>query len=151
MPPHAGILSMFARSPIRPLQLHMKKAQNCAELLLPYFDTVLLKDWEKAADLRQQISTSEREADTLKLDFRLNLPKSLFLPFSRLFLRLLSCLSHTMLSNINTRTRTRIKTKIRIRIKTRIKIELGLGLELGLKLRHSQHTQAATDLLSRIG
>ncbi len=78
-----GILNMFARSPIRPLQRHMKAAHACAKLLLPYTDAVLAKAWDKAAELRQQISDFEREADALKLDFRLHLPKGLFLPVPR--------------------------------------------------------------------
>jgi len=83
MSPQSGILSMFARSPIRPLQRHMEKAHTCADMLLPYIDAVIAKDWEKATDLRQKISDSERDADELKLDFRLHLPKSLFLPVPR--------------------------------------------------------------------
>ncbi|MCB1827087.1 MAG: TIGR00153 family protein [Coxiellaceae bacterium] len=74
---------MFARSPIRPLQQHMEKAQYCAEMLLPYFDAVLQDDWNKVHELQQEISRNEREADHLKTDFRLHLPKGLFLPVPR--------------------------------------------------------------------
>lgn len=81
--PQSGVLNMFARSPIRPLQQHMEKAQYCAEQLLPYFDAVLEKDWKKAENIQQDISHHEREADTLKMDFRLHLPKNLFLPVPR--------------------------------------------------------------------
>ncbi len=79
----SGILSMFARSPIRPLQRHMEKAHACAELLLPYADATLAADWGRAAEIQGQIRSTEHEADALKLDFRLHLPKSLFLPVSR--------------------------------------------------------------------
>lgn len=81
--PQSGVLSMFARSPIRPLQQHMEKAQYCAQLLLPYFNAVLEKDWSKAETLQQEISHYEQEADALKMDFRLHLPKGLFLPVPR--------------------------------------------------------------------
>lgn len=80
----SGVLNMFARSPIRPLQQHMEKAQCCADLLLPYFDAVFAKDWEKAANLQQEISSYEHEADALKMDFRLHMPKGLFLPVPRI-------------------------------------------------------------------
>lgn len=81
--PQSGVLNMFARSPIRPLQQHMEKAQYCAQLLIPYFDAVLQNDWEKAESLQQEISRYEQEADNLKMDFRLHLPKGLFLPVPR--------------------------------------------------------------------
>ena len=79
----SGILNMFARSPIRPLQQHMEKAYYCAELLLAYFDAVLAEDWSKAENIQQEISRYEHEADALKMDFRLHLPKGLFLPVPR--------------------------------------------------------------------
>jgi len=82
--PQSGVLNMFARSPIRPLQQHMEKAQYCAQLLSPYFKAVLDKNWHKAEDLQQEISKYEQEADILKMDFRLHLPKGLFLPVPRL-------------------------------------------------------------------
>lgn len=86
-----GVLNMFARSPIRPLQIHMEQAQGCASLLLPYFDAVIAQDWEKAEAIQQDISQHERKADTLKMDFRLHLPKGLFLPVPRVDLLELLC------------------------------------------------------------
>ncbi len=78
-----AILSMFARSPIRPLERHMDKANQCAELLLPFFDAVLQQDWHAASEVHQKITERENEADQLKNDLRLHLPKGLFLPVSR--------------------------------------------------------------------
>lgn len=78
-----AILSMFARSPIRPLERHMDKANQCAELLSPFFNAVLQQDWQSAENLQQQICQRENEADELKNDLRLHLPKGLFLPVSR--------------------------------------------------------------------
>jgi len=86
-----GILGVFARSPIRPLQQHMKKAQACAEWLIPFFDAVLEGDWDQAKVLRTQITQVENEADELKMDFRLHMPKNIFLPVPRIdLLELLS-------------------------------------------------------------
>ncbi len=83
MLPQSGILGMFARSPIRPIQQHMQKALACAELLLPFIDATVAQDWDKAVEIRRQITALEREADSLKMDFRLHLPKGLFLPVPR--------------------------------------------------------------------
>ena len=86
-----GILSIFARSPIKPLEQHMQKAHDCAQLLLPFYDAVLAKDWEKVSEIRQQICDIENEADLLKMDFRLHMPKNIFLPVPRVdLLELLS-------------------------------------------------------------
>ena len=77
------ISSLFGASPIRPLQQHMQSVQVCVEQLIPFFKAVLAKDWETVAKERQEISRLEREADKLKRDLRLHLPKSLFMPVSR--------------------------------------------------------------------
>jgi predicted phosphate transport protein (TIGR00153 family) len=81
--PLTPILQMFGHSPIRPRQTHMAKAYACVEVLVPFFQAVLSHDWEKAQNLQQQIVQLEREADDLKKDLRVHLPKSLFLPVPR--------------------------------------------------------------------
>lgn len=83
MPLQTGILNMFARSPMRPLQHHMERAHGCAKLLLPFFALVMEENWDEAVKMRKQISNLEHEADELKMDFRLHLPKGLFLPVAR--------------------------------------------------------------------
>jgi len=74
---------VFAQSPIRPLQQHMAKAHACAESLLPFFEAVLAEDWDQAASLQASISAQERQADDLKRELRLNLPKGIFMPVPR--------------------------------------------------------------------
>ena len=83
MKPAVSILSMFARSPIRPLQQHMHLANQCTHFLILFFQAVMKNDWQTAAALEKQIIESESKADKLKTDLRLNLPKHLFLPFNR--------------------------------------------------------------------
>ncbi|ACJ19517.1 putative pit accessory protein [Coxiella burnetii CbuK_Q154] len=78
-----AILDMFGRSPVRPLQQHMEKVHACVELLFPFFDALVLQDWERAIELQGAITKLENEADELKRDFRRHLPKSLFLPVPR--------------------------------------------------------------------
>lgn len=77
------ILQMFARSPFKPMQEHIAKAQSCALELIPFFDAVMANDWEAAEAAQQRIATLEHEADALKKDVRAHLPNSIFLPVPR--------------------------------------------------------------------
>ncbi|MEE9451552.1 MAG: TIGR00153 family protein [Gammaproteobacteria bacterium] len=84
------ILNMFGYSPVRPLQKHIDTAHASAELLLPFFKTVLAQDWKKAEKYQLKIANLERSADQIKKEIRLHLPSSLFLPIPRVdLLRLL--------------------------------------------------------------
>ncbi|NTS78332.1 TIGR00153 family protein [Catenovulum sp. SM1970] len=78
-----SILGVFAKSPFKPLEQHIDTVLKASELLLPFFEAVYQKNWEKAEQLRQQISDTEREADKQKQSIRINLPKGLFLPIER--------------------------------------------------------------------
>ncbi len=77
------IFNMFARSPIRPLQKHIDKAFAAAAGLVPFIEAVLVEDWAQAEIAQRHIEMLEKEADILKRDLRLHLPKGLFLPVSR--------------------------------------------------------------------
>lgn len=83
MPTANPFLQLFGRSPIRPLQEHIDKVYACAQRLVPFFDAVLANDWEKAETIQHAITDLEHEADVLKKELRLNLPKGLFLPVPR--------------------------------------------------------------------
>ncbi|MCK4609356.1 MAG: TIGR00153 family protein [Gammaproteobacteria bacterium] len=78
-----SIFKLFGRSPISPLEKHMDKANECAKKLLVFFDAVLAGNWEKSEEYQQQIARLEQDADTMKREIRLNLPKGLFMPVSR--------------------------------------------------------------------
>lgn len=75
--------AMFGRSPFQPLLAHIVKANECADQLLPFFEASLVGDWDKATELRENVTRLEHEADVLKTDLRLNLPSTMFLPVSR--------------------------------------------------------------------
>jgi len=75
--------NLFGQSPIKPIQQHMETAHLCASQLSAYFQAVLKADWDKAKEVQKQINKLEGEADKLKKQVRLNLPKSLFLPVPR--------------------------------------------------------------------
>lgn len=81
--PTIPIFKMFGLSPIRPLQQHMEKAQLCVEELGNFFTAVLAEDWKTAAEVQRYIVKLENEADNLKRDLRLHLPKGLFMPVAR--------------------------------------------------------------------
>jgi hypothetical protein len=77
------ILKMFGRSPIRPLQKHMKKACACVEQLPDFFHAVRQQNWSLAEKIQINIAHFETEADKIKVELKLHLPKGLFLPVAR--------------------------------------------------------------------
>ncbi len=81
--PVNSIFGVFAKSPIKPIQLHMDKVATCSELLLPFFEACSKSDWVEAEVVRKQISQYEKQADELKRELRLTLPKGLFMPIDR--------------------------------------------------------------------
>ncbi|PCJ22939.1 MAG: TIGR00153 family protein [SAR86 cluster bacterium] len=87
--------ALFGRSPIRPIQEHMAKAQKCVILLGSFLEASFVKDWDLAYKIQQEIRDCENEADDLKSDIRTKLPKNLFLPVPRTdLLELLSTQDH---------------------------------------------------------
>lgn len=74
---------IFGASPIRPLTEHMNKVVDCADHLLPFVDAALADDASGRDRERNRIIELENDADTLKKDLRLHLPKSLFMPVDR--------------------------------------------------------------------
>ncbi len=75
--------NLFGRSPIGPIQEHMKIAQEAAQLLPGLMAASAEEDWELAQAIHEQIVEAERDADKLKRSVRRHLPKSLFLPVPR--------------------------------------------------------------------
>ncbi|PJG84748.1 TIGR00153 family protein [Conservatibacter flavescens] len=78
-----NILGLFAHSPLKPLQKHSTKVTECCDRLIPFFEATFAKDWDNAETLRVQIAEDEREADALKREIRLKLPRGLFMPIDR--------------------------------------------------------------------
>jgi hypothetical protein len=82
--PNLPIFSqLFARSPISPIQEHMKVAHAAAECLTGFIDAVLDEDWQRAEAVQTEISQLESAADDIKRNIRSNLPRSIFMPVSR--------------------------------------------------------------------
>jgi predicted phosphate transport protein (TIGR00153 family) len=61
----------------------MKVVFSCVCLIPPLFDAVYREDSSLVSDFAKQLKLLETEADKLKSTFRLNMPKSLFLPVDR--------------------------------------------------------------------
>ena len=74
---------LFSKSPVAPMQEHMKVAAQAATEVQGYMDAVIAGDWDKATQLGERINALEDEADELKRKIRLSLPRSLFMPVSR--------------------------------------------------------------------
>jgi predicted phosphate transport protein (TIGR00153 family) len=83
MPPFNPIANLFGTSPVRPLQKHMAKVVECVSQLEPLFDAVISSDTASVDQVQERIVSLEHEADDLKHDLRLHLPRSLFLPVER--------------------------------------------------------------------
>ena len=77
------LASIFGSSPVQPLEKHIDIAFRCAKQLKPLFEAVIAGDWDKALEVRGEIEALEHEADDLKKEIRLNMPKSLFMPVPR--------------------------------------------------------------------
>lgn len=77
------VADLFGKSPIRPMQEHMKVSVSATRQLFLFFDAVTKNDWTSAEKVYNDIRDIEHRADELKKELRLHLPKSLFLPVPR--------------------------------------------------------------------
>ena len=78
-----SISNIFGVSPIKPIQNHMAEVINCVSKLEDFLNATFADDWVTAAEVFDQISEAEQTADKLKKEFRMHMPKSLFMPVSR--------------------------------------------------------------------
>lgn len=81
--PANSILGVFAKSPLKPIEEHISTVHKASARLIDFFDAVYQKDWTKAETIRVEISTFEKQADKLKRDIRLQLPRGIFMPVER--------------------------------------------------------------------
>ncbi len=84
--------SLFGRSPIRPMQRHMKAAVACAREVLPLFEDMAAGRTDGLSTRRAEIDRLEHEADDIKNEIRSHLPKRLFMAVERRdMLEILDC------------------------------------------------------------
>ena len=77
------LANIFGSSPVMPLEKHIDIVFRCAKKLRPLFEAVIADDWDTALAVRADIEALEHEADNVKKEIRLNMPKSLFMPVPR--------------------------------------------------------------------
>jgi len=78
-----SILDLFAKSPFKPMQEHMKVVLHAVQQLTPLLEALIAGDTARLDDARRHIDALEGDADRLKNDLRAHLPKRLLLPVDR--------------------------------------------------------------------
>ena len=78
-----NIASLFGKSPIAPLQKHMKQVHSCLKDFNAFAKAANAQDWGKAETVCISINNKEEKADKLKKKLRMNLPSTFMMPFSR--------------------------------------------------------------------
>ena len=77
------LANIFGSSPVMPLEKHVGISYKCTSELKGFFAAAVEGDWDKASVSRERIIELEHEADDLKKEIRLRLPRSLFMPVPR--------------------------------------------------------------------
>ena len=78
-----SILSMFSKSPFRPLVSNIEKVRACVDQLNPLFAALEGHDYQAVMDISEVIIKFEHEADSIKDQIRQSLPQSVFLPVDK--------------------------------------------------------------------
>lgn len=77
------INKLFGKSPFEPLYQHMCKVKKCVDLIQPLMHAFIDEDFDKITEITKLIFKAEHEADLMKKEIRINLPKGIFLPVAR--------------------------------------------------------------------
>jgi len=77
------LANIFGTSPVMPLEKHVGIAYKCVKELNEFFAAAVAEDWDRASEARDRVTQLEHEADDLKKEIRIKLPKSLFMPVPR--------------------------------------------------------------------
>ena len=77
------LANIFGSSPVMPLEKHVDIAYRCTRELIAFFEAAIADDWDTVTEIRGRIEVLENEADDLKKEIRMHLPKSLFMPVPR--------------------------------------------------------------------
>lgn len=77
------IARLFGKSPITPLQEHMKIVEACAAEVTLLFEALVAGERQRIDGHKQRVDQLENEADESKNGIRGQLPKSLFMPIDR--------------------------------------------------------------------
>jgi predicted phosphate transport protein (TIGR00153 family) len=77
------VMKIFGRAPVKRIQQHMEKVVLCVSELETFLKAAVEGDWQRAREIQGSIGALENEADEIKRDIRLHLPKGVFMPVSR--------------------------------------------------------------------
>ena len=75
--------SLMRQSPFKPIQAHMRVVSRCVAEMQPLFDAIIKKDREQINALAAKIGELESEADQIKNEFRLHMPKRVLFAVAR--------------------------------------------------------------------
>ncbi len=79
----AWIEKLVGRSPVGPMQEHMKAAATCARAIVPLVEAMASGDAEAISACRAEIDRFEHDADEIKHEIRSHLPRRLMLAMER--------------------------------------------------------------------
>ena len=77
------LASLMRQSPFKPVQEHMRVVSRCVAEMQPLFDAMIKKDREQIDALAAKIGELESEADQIKNEFRLHMPKRVLFAVAR--------------------------------------------------------------------
>ena len=75
--------TLLRQSPFKPVQEHMRVVSRCVAEMQPLFDAIIKKDQEQINALAEKIGELESEADQIKNEFRLHMPKRVLFAVAR--------------------------------------------------------------------
>lgn len=75
--------NLFGKSPFKALQQHMRKVSECTDQLPALVAALVAGQGEQANTISLRMHDQEKEAEAMKNDLFLHLPKSLFMPVDR--------------------------------------------------------------------
>lgn len=78
-----AFISLFGRSPFKPMQEHISVVTRCAAEVPSLFEALCKGDQAEVVAVKDRIFALEEEADEIKNKLRAHLPKSLLLPVDR--------------------------------------------------------------------
>jgi predicted phosphate transport protein (TIGR00153 family) len=77
------IADLFGRSPVKPMQEHMRAAVACAQSVQALFEAMASGDVARIHACREEVDRLEHEADRIKNEIRSHLPARLMLALER--------------------------------------------------------------------
>ena len=75
--------NLLRQSPFKPVQQHMRVVYRCVEKIPALFDAMIKKDQEQIDALAVAIGELESEADSIKNEFRIHMPKRVLFAVAR--------------------------------------------------------------------